>query len=188
MINIAVIYYSGFGHTKEQALAVCKGVESIKKVNVFSYSVEELTDDLSELENMDACIFGSPTYMGSVAAPFKKFMDNTSRIWAQRRWEDKIAAGFTNSHSFCGDKLNTLMQMIVFAMQHGMVWVGQAEMNKSIMHENGSPKSVNRLGSFLGAMAQSENDDPSLTPPSGDLLTARKLGERVAKMALRLKG
>lgn len=37
--------------------------------------------------------------------------------------ENKITASFTNSHSLSGDKLNYLMQLVVFAAQHGMIWV-----------------------------------------------------------------
>ena len=40
---------------------------------------------------------------------------------------------------------------------------------------------------ILGAMAQSENRDPSETPPSGDLETAALLGKRVARLTLKLK-
>jgi len=44
--------------------------------------------------------------------------------WLEQRWKDKIAAGFTNSASQSGDKLSTLLQLTVFAMQMGMIWVG----------------------------------------------------------------
>ena len=186
MIHIAVIYYSGFGHTEVQAKSVSNGAASINDVKAICYDVEQLTNDLSELVNVDAIIFGSPTYMGSVAAPFKQFMDNTSSIWSRQEWKDKIAAGFTNSHSLSGDKLNTLIQMVIFATQHSMIWIGQAEMDQSTKYDTGNPEKINRLGGFLGAMAQSENGEPSVTPPSGDLVTARKLGERVAIMAKQL--
>ncbi len=40
------------------------------------------------------------------------------------RWSDKLAAGFTNSKTMSGDKLNTLFDLAAFAAQHGMIWVG----------------------------------------------------------------
>ncbi len=37
-------------------------------------------------------------------------------------WRNKIAAGFTNSGARSGDKLATLVQIAIFAAQHGMHW------------------------------------------------------------------
>lgn len=38
-------------------------------------------------------------------------------------WRDKVAAGFTNSGSKSGDKVNTLISLAIFAAQHHMHWV-----------------------------------------------------------------
>lgn len=186
-VLIAVVYHSGFGHTKKQAQAVAMGINSIEGAACKLFEADKVYKDPTELNEMDGIIFGSPTYMGSVSAPFKTFMDATSKVWMHQNWKDKVAAGFTNSHSLSGDKLNTLVQMAIFAMQHGMIWVGLGELNRSPDDQAGHPEKVNRLGSFLGAMAQSENRDPSETPPDGDLQTAKLLGIRVAKLTLRLK-
>lgn len=185
MIEVAVIYHSGFGHTAVQAKAVLEGAAAVSGVSAKLYSVESLSDELTELNTADAMIFGSPTYMGSVSAPFKLFMDNSSKIWLEQKWKDKIAAGFTNSHSLSGDKLNSLIQMCVFAGQHNMIWVMQGEMDHSPDGHPGKPDVINRMGGYLGAMAQSENDSPDVTPPEGDIETARLLGERVATITKR---
>jgi len=186
-VLIAIVYHSGFGHTEKQAQAVAIGVNSIPGAACKVFIADKIAKDPTELNEMDGIIFGSPTYMGSVSAPFKAFMDSSSKVWLHQNWKDKVAAGFTNSHSMSGDKLNTLVQMTIFAMQHGMIWVGLGEMNRSPENNAGQPDKVNRLGSFLGAMAQSENRDPLETPPSGDLETAVLLGKRVANLALKLK-
>jgi hypothetical protein len=47
----------------------------------------------------------------------------------------------------------------------------------------GSPDDLNRLGSFIGAMAQSNADQGADAMRASDLATARALGERVAKAA-----
>ena len=50
----------------------------------------------------------------------------------------------------------------------------------------GSPEDLNRIGSYLGAMAQSNADQgPELVPPQSDRDTARHLGKRVAEAAMR---
>lgn len=187
MIKVAIVYHSGFGHTEVQAKHVQKGANSVDGVKCDLFKTNELGEDIQKLNAYQAIIFGSPTYMGSVSADFKSFMDASSKLWFKQEWKDKIAAGFTNSHSLSGDKLNTLVQMTIFAMQHSMIWVGLGQMNQSPDGQAGKLDVVNRLGSFIGAMAQSENDLPEVTPPVGDLKTAELLGKRVADFALKLR-
>lgn len=187
MKKIAIVYHSGYGHTEVQAKKVLEGVKSVKEITAEIFKVEDLTASPEKLNEFDAIIFGSPTYMGSVSAPFKAFMDATSKLWYKQEWKNKIAAGFTNSHSLSGDKLNSLIQMTIFAAQHAMIWVGQGEMNQSPEGHAGKNEAVNRIGSFLGAMAQSESASPEVTPPSGDLETAKLLGIRVAEITKKFK-
>ena len=183
MKKIAIIYHTGFGHTKIQAEHVLQGLNKVTHIEAKIFTINEAIDKIDTLELYDALIFGSPTYMGSVSAQFKEFMDKSSTIWFARKWQNKIAAAFTNSHSMSGDKLNSLMQLNIFAMQHGMIWVGQAELNTSPEGDAGNSIAINRLGSFLGAMAQTENN---LEISQGDLLTAEKLGIRVAEITKKL--
>ena len=151
-----------------------------------SFAVDEVDAHWDVLDDADAIIFGSPTYMAGASAPFKAFLDATSPRWAEQRWRDKLAAGFTNSAGMNGDKLATLQQFALFAMQHGMVWVGLGLLPGNHTSD-GSPDDLNRLAGFLGAMAQSNADQgPELAPPLADRRTAEHLGRRVAELAGRL--
>ncbi len=123
--------------------------------------------------------------MGSVSAPFKAFMDAASKVWFEQKWKNKLATGFTNSGSASGDKLNSLIQLAVFAAQQGMLWVSTGMMPGANTTKS-KPDAVNRLGSYLGVMAQSFVDAaPAIAPPPADLETARLLGVRVAEVAAR---
>ncbi len=185
MTLVAVVYHSGYGHTARQAEAVAKGVLSIDGTKVALIRVEDAEQHWSTLQQADAIIFGTPTYMGSASAAFKAFMDASSRVWAQQGWKDKFAAGFTNSASQSGDKLSTLQQLAVFAAQHGMIWIGLGLMPGN-NNSAGTPNDLNRLGSYLGAMAQSNADQgPEFGPTSADLRTAEHLGRRVAQICQR---
>ena len=185
MTTIAIVYHSGFGHTAKQAEAVGQGVDSVAGAKAILISVDKIDEHWATLEAADGIIFGSPTYMGGVSAPFKTFMDASSKPWYARAWKDKIAAGLTNSASQSGDKLNTLVSLAVFAAQHGMIWVG-LDILPGNNNSQGSVEDLNRLGSFLGAMAQSNADQPAdVVPPSADLRTASVLGARVAETAKR---
>jgi len=186
--KVCVIYHSGFGHTQRVAESVVNGVESVADAACQLVPVNDLDEESplwSELDSADAMIFGTPTYMGSVSAEMKKFMETSSGRWMEMKWADKLAVGFTNSGSQNGDKQNTLVTLCTFAAQHGMVWINlnQAPGNNN---SGGSLEDINRLGASLGAMAQSNVDEgPDTAPLESDLKTAGLLGERVAKCALR---
>lgn len=185
MVRIAIAYHSGYGHTERVAEAIAEGIKTQKDTALSIIRVDKITEaDWEALNLADAIIFGAPTYMGGVSGPFKTFLDQTSKYWMQNKWKDKIAAGFTNSSSYSGDKLNALMQMVVTAAQHGMIWVGQGELppSKSGKDNYATPSEINRLGSSLGLMAQSNNDTPLVTPPAGDLETARIFGKRIVQI------
>lgn len=187
-IRVAVVYHSGFGHTKKQAEAVRDGAAEIRDVEALLMDVTEAQQRWSDLEVCEAIVFGAPTYMGSASAEFKAFQEATSRPVMARgfAWSGKLAAGFTNSGARSGDKLSTLVQLSLFAAQHGMHWVnlGLPPANNS---SKGSDEDRNRLGIWLGAGAQSNVDQGAdLAPPRSDLDTARFLGRRVAETAWQL--
>ncbi|CAE6829724.1 flavodoxin family protein [Paraburkholderia aspalathi] len=183
-VKIAIVYHSGFGHTARQAEAVKRGVEKVAGASTLFLTSEEAQSRWDDLTQSDAIIFGAPTYMGSASAQFKAFMDATSKLFFDGAWKDKIAAGFTNSASRSGDKLETLIQFAILAAQHGMHWVNLG-LPPGNNHSKGAEQDLNRLGFFLGAGAQSNADEgPEASPPQSDLLTAEYLGERVAQVAL----
>ena len=185
MSTIAIVYHSGFGHTAAVAQAVASGAAEVGGTTVHLIAVEDFEAKQAVLDGADAIIFGSPTYMGSASAGFKTFMDATSKIWYGRGWQDKLAAGFTVSASQSGDKLATLQQLALFAAQHGMIWVGLGLLPGN-NNSKGSVDDLNRLGSFLGAMAQANADEGAeVTPPQSDRKTAAHLGRRVAEAAQR---
>ena len=183
-VAVTVVFHSGYGHTRVLAEAVHRGAVGVDGVTASLVPVDEVDARWDELDRADALILGTPTYMAGPSAPFKAFMDATSARWQEGRWADKLAAGFTNSAGMNGDKLATLQALSLFAMQHGMVWVGLG-LPPGNHTSTGSPEDLNRLAAFLGAMAQSDADQPAdLVPPASDRRTAAHLGARVARAAL----
>ncbi|NJC03060.1 flavodoxin family protein [Xanthomonas arboricola] len=183
---ISIVYDSGFGHTTRVAEAVARGAGQVDDVDVRLIAVADEMIDWIALEASDAIIFGSPTYNGMISARLKKFFeDSTKAAWTGMKWRDKVAAGFTNSGAQHGDKLNSLVSMALFAAQHGMIWVG-LDLMPGNSSSSGGVDDLNRLGSWLGVMTQSNNDQaPELAPPASDLRTAEYLGRRVAETTRR---
>jgi multimeric flavodoxin WrbA len=184
--RIAIVYHSGYGHTARQAEAVKIGVERVKGAEALLLTVTEAQTRWDDLAGAEAIIFGAPTYVAGVSAAFKTFQEASSHAVMTQGfgWKDKIAAGFTNSGSRSGDKLATLVQIALFAAQHGMHWINLA-LPPANHSSTGSEEELNRLGFWLGAGAQSNVDQgPDLAPPEADLATARHLGQRVAEATL----
>lgn len=177
-MQAAIVYDSGFGHTAKQAQAVAEGVNRVSGAEARLIAIADGEISWGTLEACDAIIFGSPTYNGLVSARFKKFMeDTTNLVWLSQKWRNKIGAGFTNSGALHGDKLNSLISMALFAAQHGMIWVGLD------LFPGESKEEPNRIGGWLGAMAQSNDEWTELSPIESDLKTAAHLGQRVAEVA-----
>ena len=186
MAKMVVLFHSGYGHTRRLATAVAEGAQGVAGVSLSSLAINETGDIPDEawalLDAADAIVLGSPTYMGGPSWQFKKFADASSKAWARQSWKDKLAAGFTNSGSMNGDKSSTLAYMVTFAMQHGMLLAGTAMMpanTKAARRDD-----LNYLGAFTGLMAQSPADaSAEEAPTQGDLETARRFGERIARLA-----
>ena len=184
--RIAIVYHSGYGHTARQAAAVKAGVGKVEGADALLLTVEEAQTRWGDLASADAIVFGAPTYVAGVSAAFKAFQEASSHLVMTKgfAWKNKIAAGFTNSGSRSGDKLATLIQIALFAAQHGMHWINLA-LPPANHSTTGSEADLNRLGFSLGAAAQSNVDQgPDLAPPEADLATARHLGRRVAEVTL----
>lgn len=183
MAKVVVIYHSGYGHTAKQAEAVAQGAGA----QLFAIDQEgNLTDEAWQaLDDADAIVLGSPTYMGAASWQFKKFAEATSKRWFTQVWKNKVFGGFTNSASMNGDKFSTLQYLFTLAMQHSGLWVGTGMLpsnSKAAQRDD-----VNYLGAFSGAMMQSPSDASVEEVIAGDLETARLYGERIAKVTAHLQ-
>ncbi len=178
-VSIAVIFHSNYGHTKRVAEAIVQGAhQQLPAAQAKAVDVYDV--DWDYLDQADLLVFGSAVYMGSVTAEFKTFMDETSKRWYHRKWEGKWAAAFANSGGLSGDKLAVLQQISLYAMQHGMNWIGLP-----LMPTGHEAHDLNRLSSFLGLMTQSLDGPPEETPGSGDIDTAIWFGDHLAKTIIK---
>lgn len=177
-----VVFHSGYGHTKRMADAIAEGATaSLLQIDADG----NLSDQAwADIEAAHYIIVGSPTYMGGPSWQFKKFADASSKPWFADLWKDKVFGGFTNSASVNGDKLATLQYFSLLAAQHRGIWVGMGM--KSSNTKASRRDDINRMGSFLGPMAQTPADATPEEMSYGDIETARLYGARVAEIADRL--
>ncbi|MGF1634864.1 MAG: flavodoxin family protein [Phycisphaerae bacterium] len=196
MAKVITIYHSGFGHTKRLAEAVQDGAQGVAGVEAHLLNAKDYDtpEKLDVFDDADAIIFGCPTYMGSVSAGMKAFIEVASKKWFTLAWKDKLAGGFTTSSSPSGDKLGCMQDLAVNAMQHGMVWVSLGMLPGNMQEGQGQKIAgpdadvLNRLGGFYGPMGQTSQVAPEDGSPSeGDMETGRRYGRRVAELAVKLQ-
>ncbi|KXZ64160.1 flavodoxin family protein [Acinetobacter venetianus] len=184
MSNIAVVYYSGYGHTKVVAETFAQTIQaSLIEIDQNGEISEQAWQTLSEAKGI---VFGAPTYMGSAPWQFKKFADATSKVWFTRGWQDKVFAGFTNSASLNGDKQVTLIQLQTLASQHGGIWVSLGLLPANT--KEAKREDVNNLGGSVGLLVQTPSDASVDEIPTGDLETAKLYAQRVQTIVEKLHG
>jgi multimeric flavodoxin WrbA len=164
---------------------VVDGVREVPGVEAHLLHADNLTRAPEQLVDFDGFIWGSPTYLGGVSGVFKSFMDATGKLWRKQQLRGKLAAGFTVSSLPAGDKQSTLLSMVVFSLQHGMLWVGNAllpEQHGGVPYE----QAANRLGSWTGMMAQAGHTAAADAFEPGDIRTATLFGQNFAHALMRL--
>lgn len=187
-MKIVIVYHSVTGTTAQLAEAIAAGCRSVTAVDLQLLRIEgediiqgryKNSAVLEAIDQADAVIFGSPTFMGSVSAQFKAFADATAGDhWGQQLWADKVAAGFTVGTGYCGDTLHSLHYLQILAAQQGMLWAGLD------LAGAGDVKAPNRLGAQAGLIVRAV--DGAIEEP--DLQTAFYLGQRVVRVVSRFAG
>ncbi len=180
--HIAIALFSGSGTIARSAEMIATAARQ-DGCTVTLIDVATLTDDdWATLNDADAILFGTPTYLGGPAAAFKGIMDATGdAIWVDRLWQDKLTGGFTPGVNTAGDKFAALQSLNTFAMQHGMVWVGQAVIGAPVVPDN---QGLNISGTFLG-LAVNSTRNGQLT--QGCQESAKIYGKRLSTAIKRWK-
>jgi NAD(P)H dehydrogenase (quinone) len=190
--KILVVYYSLHGHVEAMAGAVGSGAESVRNTEVRVRRVPDLADsgpiERSAVEAThddvrwaDGIAWGTPTRYGIMATPLKRFMDGMVDLWLRGELEDKPTGVFTSSASIHGGQESTILTTLVPLLHFGMIFVGTPYVqNPQILTTEaigGSPYGPSTLAGF---------DDSRAVAPV-ELLTARSLGVRLARVASALK-
>lgn len=100
LVTVGVVYFSGTETTAALAEQVIAGISD---AGAEMQSIRILGDQIKDgrwegeslalqLDDCDAIIFGSPTYMGSTSSQMKSFMDAMAPRWFSQAWRNKIAS------------------------------------------------------------------------------------------------
>ena len=195
MIEILVLYYSRHGSVATMAQQLARGVEQVDGAQARIRTVPPVTTNLSgtqpdipdsgppyaSLEDLEICsalALGSPARFGSIAAPLKYFLEQTTAEWISGTLTGKPAAVFTSSTTQHGGQEATLLSMMVPLMHHGMLMVGLPYSEEAL-------STTTRGGTPYGAshVAGPDNNWPL---DKEEKILCQAQGRRLARVALKL--
>jgi NAD(P)H dehydrogenase (quinone) len=192
---VLVLYYSRHGATREMALRIARGVETVAGVEARVRTVAPVTTavagsepavpaagapyaSLADLRDCAGLAFGSPTRFGNMAAPLKHFLDGTGDLWQAGSLIGKPAMVFTSTASLHGGQETTLLSMMLPLLHHGMLVAGLPYSAPELM-------STTAGGTPYGASHHAGiNGDAPLTPAEERLCIVA--GQRLANLVGKL--
>lgn len=192
-----------FGHIHKMAEAICKGIHTVKDVEVELFRVPELVPDEileksgakatqkafshipiikpEQLANADAILFGTPTRYGNMCAQMRNFLDQTGGLWMRNALVGKVGSVFASTGTQHGGQETTLTSFHTTLFHLGMVVVGvpysAAKLTNMAEITGGTPYGATTLAGAAG----------DRTPSDNELAIAQFQGKHVAEIAKALK-
>lgn len=201
-MKVLVLFYSMYGHVFRMAQAVASGAGEVPGTEVVLRRVPETLPrevlekmgalepqkafedvpvaTVSDLEEADAVIFGTPTRFGNMAAQMRAFLDATGGLWARGALVGKVGGVFTSTGTQHGGQESTILSFQVTLLHHGMVIAGLPYAFKGQMNNEGivggSPYGATTVAGTSGERS----------PGEIDLAGARFQGKYIASLAAAL--
>ncbi|MBL9135736.1 MAG: NAD(P)H-dependent oxidoreductase [Verrucomicrobiales bacterium] len=170
--QVLVAYDSLSGHTEKAAAAVVEGARQLTGVQVTLKRVEAVVRE--DLEAADGLVLGCPTYYGTMPGRMKTVIDDWS--WKMKvDLTDKVGGAFATGGGQTGGKEFTVISLLMFMVNNRMVVAGPLYRNE----KTGS------VWAEAGATAMTGPADPGVGEVELD--SARRLGHRVAELAVKLR-
>ncbi len=172
-VRVLVAYHSRRGNTEKMAAAVAQGAQRVPGVSVTVKRVQETTKE--DLQAADGLVLGSPTYFADIAGEMKVIIDDWNWKW-KVDFTDKVGGAFATGGGQTGGKEHTVISLLLFMLNNRMVVAGP-------LYQDAEGDDI---WGELGASAMTGPLDPGVG--DGETDAARRLGERVARLAKKLKG
>ena len=172
-VRILVAYYSRTGNTEQMARSVVEGSKRVPGVVATLKKVSEVSKE--DLDAADGIILGCPTYFANVPGEMKTIIDDWN--WKMKvDFTDKVGGAFATAGGQVGGQEHVVVSLLLFMLHNRMVVAGPLYRNEktgSIWAESGAAAITGPLDPGVG---------------EGELDGARRLGERVARLATKMKG
>lgn len=172
-VRVLVAYDSLRGNTEAMARAVAEAAGRVPGVSVSLKRVAEVSKQ--DLESAHGIILGAPTYYANIPGSMKAIIDDWS--WKLKvDFTDKVGGAFATGGGQAGGKEHVLVSLLLFMINNRMVVAGP-------LYED---EKGDDIWAEIGAAAMTGPLDPGVGPHEID--AAGRLGERIAKLAVRMHG
>lgn len=172
-VRVLVAYYTRTGNTEEMARGVVEGCQRIPGVIPTLRKVGEVSQE--DLEAADGIILGCPVYFANIPGEMKTILDTWN--WKLKvDFTDKVGGAFATAGGQVGGQGHVVTSLLLFMLNNRMVVAGPLYRNEktgSVWGESGAAAITGPLDWGVG-----ENE----------LDGARRLGERVVRVAKKMKG
>lgn len=129
-MKVAIVYDSRTHTTEKVAGFIAEGLNSIADIEVKCFNIDEVDFDYIRQSNM--VIFGSPTYMASVTAKMKSWLEANAK---KLDLAGKLGGAYATEQYIHGGAENAIQEMLVFMMVMGMMtYSGGAACGKPVIH------------------------------------------------------
>jgi 6-phosphogluconolactonase len=172
-VRILVAYHSRTGNTEQMARGVVEGAERVPGAVATLKKVSEVSKE--DLDAADGIILGCPTYFANVPGEMKTIVDDWN--WKLKvDFTDKVGGAFATAGGQVGGQEHVVVSLLLFMLHNRMIVAGPLYRNE----KSGS------IWAESGAAAITGPLDPGVG--EGELDGARRLGERIARLATKIKG
>ncbi len=170
--HVLIAYDSRTGHTEQMSAAVAEGASKVPSTRVAVKQVSDVTK--ADLVAADGIILGCPTYYANIPGRMKVVIDDWS--WKMKvDFTDKVGGAFATGGGQTGGKEHVVISLLLFMLNNRMLVAGPLYQDAE-----GDDKWAE-----IGATAATGPTDPGVA--GADLDAARRLGERVARLAAKMQ-
>ena len=127
----AAIVYDSRTHTTEKAAGfIAEGLNSVDDIEVQCFNIDEA--DFAYIQQSHLVIFGSPTYMASVTAKMKSWLESNA---GKLKLAGKFGGAYATEQYIHGGAENAIQEMLVFMLVMGMMtYSGGSACGKPVIH------------------------------------------------------
>ena len=127
----AAIVYDSRTHTTEKAAGfIAEGLKAVNDIEVKCFNIDEA--DFEYIQQSQLVIFGSPTYMASVTAKMKSWLEGNA---GKLKLAGKLGGAYATEQYIHGGAENAIQEMLVFMMIMGMMtYSGGSSCGKPVIH------------------------------------------------------
>ena len=127
----AAIVFDSRTHTTEKAATfIAEGLKSVDDIEARCFKIDEA--DFEYIQQSQLVIFGSPTYMASVTAKMKSWLESNA---GKLKLAGKLGGAYATEQYIHGGAENAIQEILTFMMVMGMMtYSGGSSCGKPVIH------------------------------------------------------